>query len=194
MTPGGLLYLHEWNNMQYAASAAFLLAVYSDFLSNANAAIRCPDAQIQPQELLNFAKSQADYILGKNPKSISYLVGYRQRYPVQVHHRGASIDSKSVLRSLVGCVEGYETWYHRPEGNPNVIYGALVGSPNNNDDFFDNRSNYEQTEPTLSGTAPLVGLFSKLHSLSGNSGDQINLTRQSSVSSLLEKFIRIGRL
>ncbi|XP_059635973.1 endoglucanase 5 [Cornus florida] len=165
MTPGGLLYLHEWNNMQYASSAAFLLAVYSGYLSEANAVLRCPDAQIQPHELFNFAKSQADYFLGKNPKSISYLVGYGQHYPLHVHHRGASIAPISVLRASVGCVEGFETWYHRTEGNPNVIYGALVGGPNKNDEFSDDRSNYEETEPTLTACAPLVGLFSKLQSV-----------------------------
>ncbi|KAL2253987.1 UNVERIFIED_CONTAM: Endoglucanase 5 [Sesamum indicum] len=169
MTPGGLLYLHEWNNMQYPASAAFLLAVYSDYLAKAKGVVKCPEGQLQPLDLLNFAKSQADYILGKNPKSLSYVVGYGQNYPVRVHHRGASITSVSILKTAVGCVEGFETWYKRPEANPNVIYGALVGGPNANDEFSDDRTNYEQTEPTLSGTAPLIGLFSKLHSLPGNS-------------------------
>ncbi|XP_051117057.1 endoglucanase 5 [Andrographis paniculata] len=162
MTPGGLLYIREWNNLQYSASAAFLLSVYSDYLSKAKSVVKCPDAQLLPQELLNFAKSQADYILGKNPESMSYLVGYGRNYPVHVHHRGASITPVSILHSPVGCVEGFETWYKRLEPNPNVIYGALVGGPNSKDKFFDDRSNYEQTEPTLSGTAPLVGLFSKL--------------------------------
>lgn len=55
---GGLLYVREWNNMQYVSSAAFLLAVYSDYLRAANAKLTCPDGQVQPQELLNFAKSQ----------------------------------------------------------------------------------------------------------------------------------------
>ena len=109
-------------------------------------------------------------MLGKNPKSMSYIVGYGQMYPLHVHHRGASIASISVLRSFVGCVEGFETWYHRAEANPNIIYGGLVGGPGNNDDFSDDRSNYEQTEPTISGCAPLVGLFSKLQSVAGNSG------------------------
>ncbi|XVF44543.1 hypothetical protein PTKIN_Ptkin02bG0133000 [Pterospermum kingtungense] len=170
LTPGGLMYVREWNNMQYASAAAFLLAVYFDSLSAANAKLTCPDGQIQPQEVLNFAKSQADYILGKNPKSMSYLVGYGPKYPIHVHHRGASIASITVLPSLVSCVQGFETWYHRPEADPNVIYGALVGGPDQNDNFNDDRSNYEQTEPTLSGTAPLVGLFSKLESLFGNIG------------------------
>ncbi|KAJ0432225.1 putative cellulase [Helianthus annuus] len=165
LTPGGLLYLHEWNNMQYAASAAFLLAVYSDYLSAVKTVLKCPDASVQPQELLVFAKSQADYILGKNPKSMSYMVGYGQNYPIHVHHRGASIASISVLHSVVGCVQGFDAWYHRPEANPNIVYGGLVGGPDKYDNFEDDRSSYEQTEPTLSGTAPLVGLFSKLHSI-----------------------------
>ncbi|KAL5537642.1 hypothetical protein UlMin_044314 [Ulmus minor] len=173
LTPGGLLYVREWNNLQYASSAAFLLAVYSDYLSAANAKLTCPDGQLQPQELFNFAKSQADYILGKNPESMSYLVGYGLKYPTHVHHRGASIASVFNLHSVVGCVEGFDLWYRRSEGNPNVIYGALVGGPDKNDDFSDDRSNYEQTEPTLSACAPLVGLFSKLQTTNGNPGGLI---------------------
>lgn len=112
---------------------------------------------------------QADYILGKNPKNLSYVVGCGDNYPVHVHHRGASIAPISLLRSAVGCVDGFEKWYKRLEANPNIIYGALVGGPNANDEFIDDRSNYEQTEPTLSGAAPLVGLFCKLQSLPPNS-------------------------
>ncbi|GAV61003.1 Glyco_hydro_9 domain-containing protein/CBM49 domain-containing protein [Cephalotus follicularis] len=179
LTPGGLMYVREWNNMQYASAAAFLLAVYSDYLSAANTKITCHDGQIQPWELLNFAKSQADYILGKNPKSMSYLVGYGPKYPVHVHHRGSSIASIYVLHATVGCVQGFETWYRRLDGNPNVIYGALVGGPDQNDNFTDNRSVYEQTEPTLSGSAPLIGLFSKLQSLSKPKGKSIYLMNHS---------------
>ncbi|KAF9678685.1 hypothetical protein SADUNF_Sadunf07G0060700 [Salix dunnii] len=170
-TPGGLMYVREWNNLQYASAAAFLLAVYSDSLSAANAKLSCPEGQIPPKELLNFARSQADYFLGKNPKSMSYLVGYGPQYPIHVHHRGSSIASIFSLQSTVQCVQGFEAWYRRPEGNPNVIHGALVGGPDQNDNFSDDRSNYEQTEPTLSGCAPLVGLFSKLQSVSGDAGN-----------------------
>ncbi|XVF01790.1 hypothetical protein REPUB_Repub04eG0119700 [Reevesia pubescens] len=182
LTPGGLMYVREWNNLQYASAAAFVMAVYSNYLSVANAKLTCPDGQIQPHEVLNFAKSQrfdrftywlialADYILGKNPESMSYLVGYGPKYPIHVHHRSASIASISVHPSTVSCVQGFEAWYHRREADPNVLYGALVGGPDQNDNFNDDRSNYGQTEPTLSGSAPLVGLFSKLESLYGNIG------------------------
>ncbi|KAK9025363.1 hypothetical protein V6N11_038232 [Hibiscus sabdariffa] len=170
LTPGGLMYVHEWNNMQYASAASFLLAVYSDSLSAANSELTCPDGQVQPREILDFVRSQADYILGKNPKSMSYMVGYGPKYPAHVHHRGASIASISFLPSPVSCVQGFDAWYCRREADPNVIQGALVGGPDRNDNFNDERSNYEQTEPTISASAPLVGLFSKLESLYGNTG------------------------
>ncbi|KAE8667905.1 Endoglucanase 13 [Hibiscus syriacus] len=178
LTPGGLMYVHEWNNMQYASAASFLLAVYSDSLSAANAKLTCPDGQVQSHDILDFVKSQADYILGKNPKSMSYMVGYGQKYPTHVHHRGASIASISILPSPVSCVQGFDAWYRRPEADSNVIHGALVGGPDWNDNFDDERSNYEQTEPTISASAPLVGVLSKLESLHGNtSKNDMNSTR-----------------
>jgi len=114
--------------------------------------------------------TQADYILGNNPAGMSYLVGYGAKYPLHVHHRGASVASIFTLHSEVGCAQGFELWYNRAEPNPNVIDGALVGGPDKNDGFSDDRSNYEQTEPTLSGSAPLVGIFAKLQSLCRNAG------------------------
>lgn len=166
MTPGGLAYLLPSNNMQYAASASFLLAVYSDYLAPTNSVVECPDGQVQPQDLLNYAKSQADYFLGKNPQSMSYLVGYGTKYPEKVHHRGSSIPSKTVLCESVGCVQGFEAWYKSPNTNPNVIHGALVGGPDSSDCFSDDRDNYEQNEPTTSATSPLIGLFSRMLSAS----------------------------
>jgi len=115
--------------------------------------------------------TQADYILGNNSADMSYLVGYGAKYPLHVHHRGASVASIFALHNEVGCSQGFELWYNRAEANPNVIHGALVGGPDKNDGFSDDRSNYEQTEPTLSGSAPLVGIFAKLQSLYGNIGE-----------------------
>ncbi|KAK1296960.1 Endoglucanase 5 [Acorus calamus] len=145
--------------------AAFLLAVYSDYLSMSNAKLSCPEGQIPSSDLLKFAQSQVDYILGKNPMSMSYFVGYGPNYPTKVHHRGSSIEPKSMLPSPVGCVEGFHRWYDSKQSNPNVLIGALVGGPDKNDGFSDDRSNYEQTEPSLASNAPLVGVFAKLKSM-----------------------------
>ncbi|GKB67862.1 endoglucanase 5 [Tanacetum coccineum] len=42
-------YSHEWNKKQYATSSAFLLAVYSDYLSAAQLVLKCPDGTVQPK-------------------------------------------------------------------------------------------------------------------------------------------------
>ncbi|KAM0832234.1 hypothetical protein ACQ4PT_065021 [Festuca glaucescens] len=135
-SPGGMLYVREWNNLQYASSAAFLLTVYSSYLARAGASLRCPDAPaaVPPSELLALARSQADYILGRNPLRMSYM--------------------------------GFDDWFGRGQPNPNVLVGAIVGGPNRRDEFRDARKNYVQTEACTYNTAPMVAVFARLHRLS----------------------------
>ncbi|MBA0578612.1 hypothetical protein Gorai_020889 [Gossypium raimondii] len=167
-TPGGLLYIRQWNNMQYVSTATFLLTVYSDFLRNSKQHLRCPTGTIDTEEILSFAKSQVDYILGSNPMNMSYLVGYGSKYPIRVHHRGASIVSYRENKGFIGCTQGYDNWYSRVEPNPNVLVGALVGGPDCRDNFMDQRDNYMQTEACTYNTAPLVGVFARLLQLEEN--------------------------
>ncbi|CAA6673229.1 unnamed protein product [Spirodela intermedia] len=164
-TPGGLLYVRPWNNMQYVSGAAFLLTVYADALRRSGQALPCPGGAARPSDLLSTAKSSVDYILGANPMGLSYLVGYGPRFPRQVHHRGASMTSYKETRSFIGCTQGYDDWYGRQEDNPNILVGALVGGPGGDDVFQDERQNYMQTEACTYNTAPLIGVFAKLHRL-----------------------------
>ncbi|CAM8955821.1 unnamed protein product [Rhodiola kirilowii] len=161
-TPGGLVFIRQWNNMQYVSTAAFLSTLYSDHLKATNQNLNCLDSQVTPQELLHFAKSQVDYILGRNPMNISYLVGFGPNFPQRVHHRGASVVSYREQKGFIGCTQGYDNWYGRPEPNPNVVVGALVGGPDFQDKFRDQRGNYVQTEACTYNTAPLVGVFAKM--------------------------------
>uniref|UniRef100_A0A166CQ50 Endoglucanase n=1 Tax=Daucus carota subsp. sativus TaxID=79200 RepID=A0A166CQ50_DAUCS len=99
-TPGGLIFKQRWNNLQFVTSASFLMTVYSDYLTSARKTLRCPSGNVQPSQLLSFAKSQVDYILGDNPRATSYMVGYGNNYPQQVHHRGSSIVSIKGSRNV----------------------------------------------------------------------------------------------
>ncbi|KAK6137294.1 hypothetical protein DH2020_028966 [Rehmannia glutinosa] len=150
-TPGGLIFRQRWNNMQFVTSASFLMTVYSDYLTSAGKSLRCASGNVSPAELLSFAKSQVDYILGDNPRATSYMVGYGNNYPRQVHHRASSIVS-----------------YKQKGGDPNLLTGAIVGGPDAYDNFADQRDNYEQTEPATYNNAPLIGLLARLHA--GHSG------------------------
>ena len=111
--------------------------------------------------VLTFRYFQINYILGKNPRKMSYLVGYGTHYPKQVHHRGASIPKDKTRYS---CKGGWK-WRDSKKANPNTLVGAMVAGPDKNDGFHDVRTNYNYTEPTLAGNA---GLVAALVALSGD--------------------------
>ncbi|URE36445.1 Endoglucanase [Musa troglodytarum] len=164
-TPGGLLFVRQWNNMQYVASASFLLTVFADHLatSSGEPELHCPRGSPSPQDILSFVKAQVDYILGSNPLRFSYLVGFGPKYPTRVHHRAASTVSYKVDKSFIGCAQGYDKWFGRRRKNPNVLVGALVGGPDAKDEFTDVRGNYMQTEACTYNTAPMVGVFARFY-------------------------------
>lgn len=100
---------------------------------------------------------QADYVLGDNPLKMSFLVGYGDKYPEYVHHRGASIPADA----KTGCTDGFK-WLDMTEPNPNVAIGGLVGGPFKNETYIDSRNNSMQGEPTTYNSAVVVGLLSSL--------------------------------
>lgn len=162
-TPGGLIFRQRWNNMQFVTSSSYLLTVYSDYLRSAGRNVQCDSGTATPDDLIAFSKSQVDYILGDNPRATSYMVGYGSTYPQQVHHRASSIVSIKVNPTFVTCRGGYETWYGRKASDPNLLDGAIVGGPDANDNFADERDNFEQTEPATYNNAPLIGILARLN-------------------------------
>lgn len=46
--------------------------------------------------------------------------------------------------------------------DPNILVGAIVGGPNEHDQFPDERSDYEHSEPATYTNAPLVGTLAYL--------------------------------
>ncbi|KAG0452700.1 hypothetical protein HPP92_025092 [Vanilla planifolia] len=156
-TDGGLIWIDKWNALQHPVAASFLAVLYSDYMMTSRTpSFSCNGVTFSSSDLRSFAMSQADYILGNNPMEMSYLVGYGDKYPQQVHHRGASIP----VNANTGC-EGFQ-WLKSTEPNPNVAVGALVGGPFKNDSYIDNRNNSMQSEPTTYNSAVLVGLLSGL--------------------------------
>ncbi|XP_008791029.2 endoglucanase 12-like [Phoenix dactylifera] len=169
-TKGGLIQLNHGQPqpLQYAANAAYLASLYADYLNTSNIpGWYCGPYFMNSSTLYGFAASQVDYILGNNPKKISYMVGYGENYPTQVHHRGASIPHDGAAYT---CTAGWK-WRDKKSSNPNVITGAMVGGPDRFDGFSDVRNNKIYTEPTLAGNA---GLVAALVSLTSSGGDHID--------------------
>ncbi|KAK3231775.1 hypothetical protein Dsin_003656 [Dipteronia sinensis] len=157
-TRGGLIWVSDWNALQHPVASAFLAALYSDYmLTSQTAELSCDGSSFRPSDLRNFAKNQADYVLGKNPLKMSFLVGYGEKFPQFVHHRGASIP----VDATTGCTDGFK-WLKSTDPNPNVAVGALVGGPFLNETYINDRNNSMQTEPSTYNSAVLVGLLSSL--------------------------------
>nr|XP_008370239.2 endoglucanase 25-like [Malus domestica]XP_028957155.1 endoglucanase 25-like [Malus domestica] len=172
-TKGGLIQLNHGKPkpLQYVVNAAFLATLYSDYLEAADntksAGMFCGPSFYSIDVLREFAKTQINYILGKNPKKLSYVVGFGNRFPTHVHHRGASIPNNKMKYS---CDGGWK-WRDTSKPNPNTIDGAMVAGPDKDDGFHDVRTNNNYTEATLAGNA---GLVAALVALSGDKATGID--------------------
>ncbi|EOA18196.1 hypothetical protein CARUB_v10006679mg [Capsella rubella] len=157
-TPGGLLYKHGGTQLQNTAALSFLLLTYADYLSSSSQQLSCGNLKFQPDSLRRIVKRQVDYVLGDNPMKLSYMVGYGEQYPREIHHRGSSIPSVTVHPNAIGCLPGWSI-FHSPNPNPNILIGAVIGGPEEDDKFIGGRDHAEETEPTTYINAPFVGVF-----------------------------------
>ncbi|KIM68684.1 glycoside hydrolase family 9 protein [Scleroderma citrinum Foug A] len=138
-TRGGLLYYPDDSDeasLNPALNAAMLLNRYVPLAST----------QQRKQDYYNYAKSQLDYTLGKNPMSMPYIVGANPNSPQNPHSAMASggNDINDINNS--------------PPHEAYVPYGAVVGGPDKYDRFFDIRADWPETEPALDYNAPMLTL------------------------------------
>ena len=139
-TSGGLAFLNQWGSLRYASTEAFMALLYAKGLSDLN----------RRDELINFAKSQINYILGENPRNSSYVVGYGNNPPINPHHRASHNSQTNDINS--------------PVNNEFTLEGALVGGPKSADDFdyADDRTDYVANEVATDYNAGFVGALAGL--------------------------------
>ncbi|XP_058185767.1 endoglucanase 16 [Rhododendron vialii] len=163
ISAGGLVHLRDGANTQYATSTAFLFSIYSDLLAKHNQQVTCGNKRFDSAQVMAFAKQQMDYLLGKNPRDRSYMVGFGQNPPKQAHHRGASVPKLSATNiDAVNCPMSFVNWYNKNTPNPNELTGAIVGGPDRYDNFQDLRSESAMTEPTTYTNSLAIGALAKL--------------------------------
>ncbi|KAL9312434.1 hypothetical protein ACSQ67_017886 [Phaseolus vulgaris] len=146
------------SNLQHATSIAFLELVYANYLSRTSQTINCGNIYVNAQTLRQRAKKQVDYILGDNPMGMSYMVGYGNKYPQRIHHRGSSLPSIKDHPQVIACKEG-SIYFNSSNPNPNVLVGAIVGGPGEDDLYGDDRADFRKSEPTTYINAPFVGIL-----------------------------------
>ncbi|GLT84028.1 hypothetical protein SLE2022_022820 [Rubroshorea leprosula] len=156
-TPGGLL-TQTGQNLQLSAASSLLILIYAQYLKSFNRQVHCGNVVADASKLIQIAKGQADYILGKNPLGMSYMVGYGNKFPQRIHHRASSLPSIKDHPQQIKCKEG-TPWYQSKKPNPNLLTGALPGGPINSDKFSDDRNNAPESEPTTYLNAFFVGVL-----------------------------------
>ncbi|KAK1261528.1 Endoglucanase 8 [Acorus gramineus] len=157
-SPGGLMFKAGGSNMQHPTTLSFALLIYAGHLIKYNRGVQCSGVSVAPSRLIQLAKGQVDYILGSNPLNMSYMVGYGDKFPQRIHHRGSSLPSVDAHPEPLGC-HGGTPYFQSLNPNPNVLVGAIVGGPNISDAYADDRWLFRESEPTTYINAPMVGLL-----------------------------------
>ncbi|PIA55140.1 hypothetical protein AQUCO_00800102v1 [Aquilegia coerulea] len=156
-TKGGLMYKLSQSNLQYVTSITFLLSTYAKYMMSTSHTFMCGNTLVTPTTLRKLSKSQVDYILGENPMKMSYMVGYGPDFPKRIHHRGSSLPSLAKHPQNIRCDGGFQPFFYSPNPNPNILIGAIVGGPDQNDFYRDDRTDYSHSEPATYINAALVG-------------------------------------
>ncbi|GLT73617.1 hypothetical protein SLA2020_454610 [Shorea laevis] len=157
---GGLLFKQGGSSLEHTTALSFLLLVYGRTLGQARRQVHCGETIVTPERLTEFARGQVDYILGNNPLGISFMVGYGNKYPQRIRHKGSSLPSKSIHPKRIDCKEGL-SYYNSSDPNPNLLIGAVVGGPDINGVYDDSRHSVH-SEPKMYINAPLVGVLAYL--------------------------------
>ncbi|KAH9505671.1 hypothetical protein Btru_055470 [Bulinus truncatus] len=129
-TPCGLAWRAKWGSTRYAGNSAFIALVAAE-------------AGINPAAYRKWAVEQINYLLGDNRHDggcFSFEVGYGKKYPLRPHHAGASCPNKPAA-----C--GWPQ-FQTTAPNPHILHGALVGGPDEKDNYSDVRSDYIKNEVT----------------------------------------------
>eukprot|EP01025_Chloroclados_australasicus_P004577 TRINITY_DN1116_c0_g1_i4.p1 TRINITY_DN1116_c0_g1~~TRINITY_DN1116_c0_g1_i4.p1 ORF type:complete len:1104 (-),score=93.66 TRINITY_DN1116_c0_g1_i4:304-3615(-) len=107
--------------------------------------------QEEKRRYICWAFEQLGYVLGQNSNRISYMVGYSNKYPLNVRHKAAS------------CPPNIRTPCTRQNlasrsPNPSVVSGGVVNGPDVQGTFRDERANAVQNEPFIENSAAIIGL------------------------------------
>lgn len=138
-TPDGLIWfdndVSKWGSLRHAMNAMFPLVVYADKVET--------DATFKNRAVVKVIQ-QVGYVLGQNRMNVNYIVGAASNSPKRPHHRGAS-----------GTTE------KDPGPNKNILYGALVGGPDQTGFWEDKRDDYVKNEVATDYNAGFTGIMAR---------------------------------
>lgn len=146
LSPQGYFFLDKWGSARYNTAAQLAALVFDKYNNDG-----------KPSEYSDWAKSQMEYLLGDNNAGKAYVVGYNENAVKYPHHRAAS-----------GLTMAEDTREQK-----HVLYGALVGGPDENDNHSDTTNDWIYNEVTIDYNAAFVGACAGLYEFYGDSSMQI---------------------
>lgn len=138
-TPAGYGMINTWGSARYNTAAQLCALVYA---KNKNR-----------QDMAEWAKGQMTYIMGANPLSRSYIVGYSDKHAEHPHHRAAHGSLKNDMNI--------------PPEHKHTLWGALVGGPDGSDFHDDVTTDYSYNEVAIDYNAAFVGACAGLYDFFG---------------------------
>jgi endoglucanase len=155
-TPAGFSYLTSWGSARYNTAAQLEALTYrKSFPSD-------PDSVL----FTNWAMSQMNYLMGDNPASWSYIVGFGSNVPGVGPEVGGSATAASHPHQ--GGAQGSLTNNQSvPLTDNHILWGALVGGPSSSDQPDDVTTDFVLNEVAVDYNAALVGALAGLYQYYG---------------------------
>jgi len=155
-TPAGFSYLTSWGSARYNTAAQLEALVYrKNFPSD-------------PQSVLftNWAMGQMNYLMGDNPASWSYIVGFGSSVPGVGPEVGGSATAASHPHQ--GGAQGSLTNNQSvPLTDNHILWGALVGGPSSTDQPDDVTTDFVLNEVAVDYNAAFTGALAGLQEYYG---------------------------
>lgn len=156
---------NQWGALRYPANQAFVYALY-DKLTEAES--------INPYTIYN-----VDYIMGKNSRNQSFIVGFGEKCPYFPHHR-------NFFRADLNDLDKEKGQLPQVDNNYKFIqFGYLVGGTLNDGEYKDDSGSYSMTEGGIDYNAGLVGALgyinSKLNPISTTDVEQVEVAEKCTI-------------
>lgn len=159
-TPKGLAYYADWGTLRGTSNIAFIATLMAKYGQN-------------KEQHACWARAQLAYVLGTGDKNdVSYLIGYgKKQGATRPHHRGAACAREyagpTTAHHNGTCSAGEKDSGSRPccdsdnfmadLDSPIMLKGALVGGPDQMDDYPNVRNDYKRSEVALDYQAGFTG-------------------------------------
>lgn len=147
-SPGGFMmkFADTWGSGRYNSAGQFLSLIYAKSFPEDKRA----------KEIKDWAKSQSEYLLGKNPLSKSFMMGFTDKYCLQPHHAAGHA-------SITGMPDD-------PPENRHILWGALVNGPANlKDEHVDKRGDYGSNEVSIDYNSAFLAAIAANYETMGSS-------------------------